>query len=115
MGRKSHTNLVGKVLFDTNWGRMTRTTFALIVRQSPKCVFIAILPQVETGKSPQMWLAGTTVPDLTKINEYFDLSAKELTRARTDWKTNGSLEYVVWKDHLFKLWDGEPKPYDYMD
>lgn len=115
MKKKSLPNLVGKVLYSTDWGRMIRTSFALVVRQTPTRVYLKMLPQIETGKNPQMWLAGTTVPDLTKINQYLDIPTKELTRAKVDWKEDGSFDYAYCKGQSFKLWDGEPKGFDYMD
>ena len=115
MPKKFSPSLVGRVLFATNWGRMIETTYALVVRQTAKHVFLKILPDSKTGKSADMWLAGTTVPNLSQINDYLDLPPKELKRARIDLNPDGSLVYAVCKDHLFRLWDGNPKPYDYMD
>lgn len=107
-------NLVGKVLRTTHYGRMIRVEFALIVRQTPKCVFLKFLPQIETYADPLRY-AGTTVPDLSKLNTYLDLPSRELVRAKVEWQKDGTFDCAVSRETPYWLWDGTPLRFDHMD
>lgn len=107
-------NLTGKILYSQNFGNRITTAFAVVIAETRHFAYIKYLPQIRTYEDDLKY-HGTSIPDISKIDEFKNSTKKELLRCKKHLSEDGTLDYIWSNPDLFKLWNGEPIGFDHLD
>ncbi len=74
-------DLAGKILHFQTFGNRVTNAFAVVIAETRHFAYIKYLPQIYTYED-ELKYHGTSVPDVSKVEDFRNLSNKELRRGR---------------------------------